>query len=484
MRLPTHVSGPPLIQRRSLIQRRRGSIWRRRGRKRHEEEDGDDGDSADPSSLPQSDEGDEEQSACAAGSRCRKPGNTKAAVVKTRCCGQWAHMGCASMCAYCNEGGGSAAPARSQDSASAPVPATSTDAVGHSSLHQADDGVARNYNLSRDNSGHLSRAQCPTPSHDGGGMTMGGGQQHPVAAQQGVRTHGSPYSGQPPGPDASGHLHNDGGMAGGGGQRSTAVQHGAVMYAAPGPEAAAGHPSSRIYTPAAPRAHQDSPSNGFQYDPPGRGRSTDNGQTAAQLLSIQAHQKRSTGEDRRARDDYQAQHRMAGRAGGPEPGDSFQQPSDGTNATRVNPARGYEGGDGGYNSSEGVQVEKVVAAPYTPDAASGPDEQRRVGGASGAAPFKEVANPYLKDTRASGSNPSRLDPSPGSRALDCDESMVWRHATSLRNYTFLSSSTPNDGGLAVVLQNQIRSALRCTNIVSREYLLKPWPAQNDRPDFG
>lgn len=129
-------------------------------------------------------------------------------------------------------------------------------------------------------------------------------------------------------------------------------------------------------------------------------------------------------------------------------------------------------------------MEKVVAAPYTPDVASGPDEQRRVGGASGAAPFKEVANPYLKDTRASGSNPSRLDPSPGSRALDCDESMVWCHATSLRNYTFLSSTTPSDGGLAVVLQNQIRSALRCTNIVSREYLLKPWPAQNDRPDFG
>ncbi|CAM9262884.1 unnamed protein product, partial [Ectocarpus sp. 12 AP-2014] len=41
----------------------------------------------------------QQQSTCAAGSRCRFPqANNTAARVNTQCCNRWAHVGCASMC--------------------------------------------------------------------------------------------------------------------------------------------------------------------------------------------------------------------------------------------------------------------------------------------------------------------------------------------------------------------------------------------------
>ncbi|CBJ33930.1 expressed unknown protein [Ectocarpus siliculosus] len=83
----------------------------------------------------------------------------------------------------------------------------------------------------------------------------------------------------------------------------------------------------------------------------------------------------------------------------------------------------FGGGDGGYNSSVGIGVEKVVAAPLTSAATLGVDAQGTGGGSSTSAathesvahPVKTVINPYLKDSRTSGSKTSRPGTSPGSR---------------------------------------------------------------------
>lgn len=75
-----------------------------------------------------------------------------------------------------------------------------------------------------------------------------------------------------------------------------------------------------------------------------------------------------------------------------------------------------EGGDGGFNSSEEVEVDRVVSP-------SGIDAHARGGSASTSAsthgsvagPAK-VVNPYLKESRGSGSRSPRPEKSPGNRA--------------------------------------------------------------------